>query len=161
MLAWTITPAFCISLFLLQWIKQQRPVLFLLSELDWNSNNPFFLSRFKEAFHTLYTILECLDATLPSTLPSRWVVESFLTSDILNAVACEGSHRMVRAEKLEQWTERLMRLGFDLVPFRDDTVDALAELVAVMDKRFRLQLSKGTARLSWNGTQTLFLQSWR
>ena len=105
--------------------------------------------------------MECLDATLPPSLLSRRVVESFLSSDILNAVACEGSHRRVRAEKFEQWTERLMRLGFDLVPLREDTIVALAELVTPMDNRFRLQLSKGTVRLSWSGTQTVFVQSWR
>ena len=109
---------------------------------------------------TLSAVFGCVDATIPVSMPVRKLFEAVVSSELLNVVACEGSLRSVRAEKLEQWKERLVRMGFDPVPLRDETQVALSELVEQTDRRFGVAFGFGVARLLWDGTPVGFVQSW-
>ena len=129
--------------------------------MDADFNGPFFLARFKEAFIRMSAVLESVDATLAGDCPTRPVIESVLGMELLNCVACEGSHRVIRTEKFEQWRERMRRVGFESVPLSDETVEALKGLVLGEDRRYGLAVGDGVARLSWCGTPFVFVGAWK
>lgn len=143
-----------------QWIYDQKPSCVLMAETDADFNSPFFLSRFKEAFMTLSAVFECSDATLSSSSLTRIVFDGVLATQLVNSVACDGSHRAFRTERFEQWRERMERIGFVSSPLDEETLEALKELTVCSDKRYRLSISHGVAKISWCGTPIMFLAKW-
>ena len=143
-----------------QWIYDRKPTCLLVAETDSDLNSPFFLSRFKEAFLTLSATFDCSCATLSPSSLTRIVFEGVLAAQLVNCVACEGSQRAFRTERCDQWADRLARMGFVEAPLSGDTVEALRELTLRSDRRYRLAVRHGFARLSWDGTPLMFLAKW-
>ncbi|KZV55517.1 GRAS family transcription factor [Dorcoceras hygrometricum] len=101
---------------ILQSIKKLNPTLLTVVEQDANHNGPFFLGRFLESLHYYSAIFDSLEATHPRNSPQRIVIESFhFAEEIRNIVACEGSNRMERHERADQWRRQLGRAGFQVV----------------------------------------------
>ena len=144
----------------LQWIQSHRPAAILLAETDADFNGPFFLSRFKEAYTRLSAIMESIDATLPVASPTRVVMEGMVGTELINTVGCEGFHRVIRAERFDQWSERMQKLGFERMPMRDETLEELRQVVMADDPRYRLNVTEGAASLSWCGTPLAFVATW-
>ncbi|KAH9328698.1 hypothetical protein KI387_000806, partial [Taxus chinensis] len=101
---------------ILSMIREQAPNIVTLVEQEASHNGPFFLGRFLEALHYYSAIFDSLDATLPQSSPERRKVEQLIfASEICNIVACEGSERVERHEKLEKWRKLMESKGFQNV----------------------------------------------
>lgn len=99
--------------------------------MDVNFNSPFFLSRFKEALGYFGTVFESVDSCTERACTKRQIFEeAYFARDILNVVACEGLQRMSRSERIEQWGDRLRRIGFSATPFPAPVADKLRMLYA-------------------------------
>ncbi|XP_030939458.1 GRAS family protein RAM1-like [Quercus lobata] len=101
----------------LQIIHKLSPKVLVLVEQDSSHNGPFFLGRFMEALHYYSAIFDSQDAMQPKYDTKRAKMEQFyLSEEIKNIVSCEGSARMERHERVDQWRRRLSRAGFQAAP---------------------------------------------
>ncbi|CAI5465306.1 unnamed protein product [Closterium sp. Yama58-4] len=149
---------------LLKWIFDLSPLLFLHIDLDSDANGPFFLPRFQNAARNFAAIVESLDTNLPHSAAPRQACEAFLAHDMVNSVACEGTHRWLRTERLEQWRKRMEAAGFRPKPLHAETVSAMRAVTEGRDGRFELKVDErwfgASAELRWRGTPTVFVAAW-
>ncbi|KAK3042651.1 hypothetical protein RJ639_000903 [Escallonia herrerae] len=89
---------------ILQAIKKLGPTLLTMVEQDANHNGPFFLGRFLESLHYYSAIFDSLEASLQRNSTERMKMEKLhYAEEIRNIVACEGSNRIERHERADQW----------------------------------------------------------
>lgn len=101
---------------ILQAIKKLSPILLTVVEQDANHNGPFFLGRFMESLHFYSAIFDSLEASLSWNSPQRMKIEKvLLAEEIRNIVAYEGSDRIERHERADQWRRQLGRAGFQVM----------------------------------------------
>ncbi|GJP31447.1 hypothetical protein CLOM_g12274 [Closterium sp. NIES-68] len=148
---------------LLKWIKSLNPVTVLHVGLDVDTNGPFFLARVREKITKFSAFLESLDCSMPHSAPTRAACEEFFARDLMNSIACEGTNRWFRSERLSQWQERMERMGFESVPVGTETLVAVRQITEGRDKRFKVELDSrsGAAVLSWHGLPIIFVAGWR
>ncbi|CAI7766905.1 unnamed protein product, partial [Closterium sp. NIES-53] len=149
---------------ILKWIFDLSPLLFLHVDLDADANGPFFLPRFQNAARNFAAIVESLDTNLPHSAAPRQACEAFLAHDMVNSIACEGTHRWLRTERLEQWRKRMEAAGFRPKPLHAETVSAMRAVTEGRDRRFELKVDErwfgASAELRWRGTPTVFVAAW-
>ncbi|KAG8483005.1 hypothetical protein CXB51_021925 [Gossypium anomalum] len=108
---------------LLAMIRNQAPNIVTLVEQEASHNGPYFLGRFLEALHYYSAIFDSLDATFPPDSAQRAKVEQYIFApEIRNIVACEGSERIERHERLEKWRKLMEGKGFKGVPLSANAV---------------------------------------
>ncbi|CAI5534584.1 unnamed protein product [Closterium sp. Naga37s-1] len=149
---------------ILKWIFDLSPLLFLHVDLDADANGPFFLPRFQNAARNFAAIVESLDTNLPHSAGPWQACEAFLAHDMVNSIACEGTHRWLRTERLEQWRKRMEAAGFRPKPLHAETVSAMRAVTEGRDRRFELKVDErwfgASAELRWRGTPTVFVAAW-
>ncbi|CAI5469013.1 unnamed protein product [Closterium sp. Yama58-4] len=147
----------------LKWIQALKPRLVLLAEVDAALNGPFFLARVRETFRSMLAFFSAVHATMPDSAisPVRFIWETMLFRELINCVGCEGIQRLIRAERLEQWQERMRRLGFEEVGLGRKTQAAMRETTEGRDGRFEVVSVGGAARLMWKGQPVLAVSAWR
>ncbi|CAI5937505.1 unnamed protein product [Closterium sp. NIES-64] len=146
---------------IIKWMHSLRPRLIILSELDARLNTPFFLARFHEALRFFPAFLDALYHTVPPASPLRALLQGMLLRKLVNCVGCEGAQRVVRPESMEQWQERMERLGFERVALSEETVGNMRALTECKDGRFGIQDAQGAARLTWKGSPIMAVGAWR
>ncbi|CAI5972392.1 unnamed protein product [Closterium sp. NIES-65] len=141
----------------LKWIQALKPRLVLLAEVDAALNGPFFLARVREIFRTMLAFISAVHATMPDSAisPVRFIWEGLMFRELINCVGCEGIQRLIRAERLEQWEERMGRLGFEEVGLGREALAAMRETTEGRDGRFEVVSVGGAARLMWKGQPVL------
>ncbi|CAI5958397.1 unnamed protein product [Closterium sp. NIES-64] len=167
----------------LQWIQALKPRLGLLAEVDAALNSPFSPSL---PFHSIPTPTNpskplqtppvdpspqappcppsrAVHATMPDSAisPVRFIWEGLMFRELINCVGCEGIQRLIRAERLEQWEERMGRLGFEEVGLGREALAAMRETTEGRDGRFEVVSVGGAARLMWKGQPVLAVSAWR
>ncbi|CAI7839070.1 unnamed protein product [Closterium sp. NIES-53] len=146
----------------LQAIMQLDPKVVALVEWDSNQQQPFFLSRFRDAllfFHNIFTSHDALASRF--SFGRRGFEEFVLAREMVNLVACEGMQRLVRAERLDQMHARMGRLGVAARPFSKRSMWGLRELIAPYPKGFAVERHPaGGVRLMWNGQSILGASAW-
>lgn len=155
--------SFCVFFFhvcSLQWIHSLSPKAFVLVEADANLNSPFFLQRMEEIVQRGARLYESWDSMLGPTGQAREVMEFLFQTDMTNTVACEGLHRFLRLERMEQWENRLITTGFSPLSFPDEAWQALGHLQS-MDRRLSVVRAGYSARLLCEGTPHLFASAWK
>ncbi|GJP52239.1 hypothetical protein CLOM_g11376 [Closterium sp. NIES-68] len=145
---------------LIKWLHGLRPRVVVLSEVDARLNTPFFLARFREALRFFLAFLDALHHTVPRASPLRALLQGMLLRKLVNCVGCEGAQRVVRPESMEQWQERMERLGFRRVALSADTMDNMRALTEHKDRRFGVQDAQGAARLTWKGSPIMAVGAW-
>ncbi|CAI7765501.1 unnamed protein product [Closterium sp. NIES-53] len=147
----------------LKWIQALKPRLVLLAEVDAALNGPFFLARVRETFRSMLAFISAVHATMPdsSISPIRFIWETLLFRELINCVGCEGIQRLIRAERLEQWQERMGRLGFEEVGLGREALAAMRGTTEGRDGRFEVVSVGGAARLMWKGQPLLAVSAWR
>ncbi|CAI5515291.1 unnamed protein product [Closterium sp. Naga37s-1] len=143
-------------------IMQLDPKVVALVEWDSNQQQPFFLSRFRDAllfFHNIFTSHDALASRF--SFGRRGFEEFVLAREMVNLVACEGMQRLVRAERLDQMHARMGRLGVAARPFSKRSMWGLRELIAPYPKGFAVERHPaGGVRLMWNGQSILGASAW-
>ncbi|KAH6795846.1 hypothetical protein C2S51_036832 [Perilla frutescens var. frutescens] len=145
---------------ILQAIKKLSPALVTVVEQDANHNGPFFLGRFLESLHYYSAIFDSLDATLPRNSPERMKIEkAHLAEEIHNVVAYEGSDRVERHERADQWRRQLGRAGFQVVG-----INCLSEAKMLVCgygcDGYTVATEKGCLQLGWKGRPIMLASAW-
>lgn len=93
------------------------PKVMVVTEQESNHNAPTLSERFTEALNFYAALFDCLESTVPRASVERARVEKMLLGEeIKNIIACEGSERRERHERLDRWVQRLELAGFGRVP---------------------------------------------
>ncbi|KVI10258.1 Transcription factor GRAS [Cynara cardunculus var. scolymus] len=101
---------------ILQAVKKLGPTLLTVVEQDANHNGPFFLGRFLESLHYYSAIFDSLEASMGRNSIERLKIErNHFAEEIRNIVAYEGTERVERHERADQWRRQLGRAGFQVV----------------------------------------------
>ncbi|MBA0739492.1 hypothetical protein Gogos_012759 [Gossypium gossypioides] len=148
---------------LLAMIRNQAPNIVTLVEQEASHNGPYFLGRFLEALHYYSAIFDSLDATFPPDSAQRAKVEQYIFApEIRNIVACEGSERIERHERLEKWRKLMEGKGFKGVPLSANAVTQSKILLGLYScDGYRLTEDKGCLLLGWQDRSILAASAWR
>ncbi|OMO99396.1 Transcription factor GRAS [Corchorus olitorius] len=148
---------------LLAMIRDQAPNIVTLVEQEASHNGPYFLGRFLEALHYYSAIFDSLDATFPPDSAQRAKVEQYIFApEIRNIVACEGSDRIERHERLEKWRSIMEGKGFKGVPLSANAVTQSKILLGLYScDGYRLTEDKGCLLLGWQDRAILAASAWR
>ncbi|XP_059282006.1 GRAS family protein RAD1-like [Lycium ferocissimum] len=145
---------------ILQAIKKLGPTLLTVVEQDANHNGPFFLGRFLESLHYYSAIFDSLEASLPRDSATRTMIEKcHYAEEIRNIVAYEGSDRIKRHERADQWRRQLGRAGFQVVGLKCMS-QARMMLSVYGSDGYSLASDKGCLLLGWKGRSIMFASAW-
>ncbi|KAJ4978356.1 hypothetical protein NE237_009136 [Protea cynaroides] len=93
------------------------PKIMLVTEQESNHNGSTLMDRLLEALYFYASLFDCLESTVSRASMDRMKVEKMLFGEeIKNIIACEGSERKERHEKLDKWIQRLDLAGFGRMP---------------------------------------------
>ncbi|KAJ6996821.1 scarecrow-like 3 [Populus alba x Populus x berolinensis] len=121
---------------ILQAIKKLNPTLLTVVEQDANHNGPFFLGRFIESLHYYSAIFDSLEATY------------------------EGSNRIERHERADQWRRQLSRAGFQVMGLKCMSQARMMLSVYGIDG-YTLATEKGCLLLGWKGRPLMLASAWQ
>ena len=146
---------------ILQAIKKLGPALLTMVEQDSNHNGPFFLGRFLESLHYYSAIFDSLEASLPRHSPQRMKIERLhFAEEIRNIVAYEGSDRIERHERADQWRRQLGRSGFQVTGLKCLSQARMMLSVYGCDG-YTLAGEKGCLLLGWKGRPIMLASAWQ
>ncbi|GAV73502.1 GRAS domain-containing protein [Cephalotus follicularis] len=146
---------------ILQAIKKLGPTLLTVVEQDANHNGPFFLGRFLESLHYYSAVFDSLESSLPRNSPQRMKIERHhYAEEICNIVAREGSDRIERHERAEQWRRQLGRAGFQVMAFKCMSQARMMLSVYGCDG-YTLASEKGCLLLGWRGRPIMLASAWQ
>ncbi|XP_022775502.1 DELLA protein RGL1-like [Durio zibethinus] len=148
---------------LLAMIRDQAPNIVTIVEQEASHNGPYFLGRFLEALHYYSAIFDSLDATFPPDSAQRAKVEQYIFApEIRSIVACEGSERIERHERLEKWRKLMEGKGFKGVPLSANAVTQSKILLGLYScDGYRLTEDKGCLLLGWQDRAIVSASAWR
>ncbi|KAF5477320.1 hypothetical protein F2P56_003969 [Juglans regia] len=146
---------------ILQAIKKLAPTAVTVVEQDANHNGPFFLGRFLESLHYYSAIFDSLEATLPRHSAQRMKIEMLhFAEEIRNIVAFEGSDRIARHERVDQWRRQLGRAGFKVMGLTCMSQARMMLSVYGCDG-YTLATDKGCLLLGWKGKPIMLASAWQ
>ncbi|KAL0300951.1 UNVERIFIED_CONTAM: GRAS family protein RAM1 [Sesamum radiatum] len=146
---------------ILQSVKKLNPVLLTVVEQDANHNGPFFLGRFLESLHYYSAIFDSLDASLPRNSQQRIKIEKFhFAEEIRNVVAYEGSDRVERHERADQWRRQIGRAGFQVVGLKC-LKQAKMMVCGYGVDGYSVGSEKGCLQLGWKGRPIMIASAWQ
>ncbi|KAJ6996822.1 DELLA protein GAI1 [Populus alba x Populus x berolinensis] len=146
---------------ILQAIKKLNPTLLTVVEQDANHNGPFFLGRFIESLHYYSAIFDSLEASLPRNSPQRIKMEKVqFSTEICNIIAYEGSNRIERHERADQWRRQLSRAGFQVMGLKCMSQARMMLSVYGIDG-YTLATEKGCLLLGWKGRPLMLASAWQ
>ncbi|OMO78488.1 Transcription factor GRAS [Corchorus capsularis] len=146
---------------ILQAIKKLSPALITVVEQDANHNGPFFLGRFLESLHYYSAVFDSLEASLPRHSPQRMKIERLhFAEEIRNIVAYEGSDRIERHERADQWRRQLGRAGFQVMGLKCLSQARMMLSVYGCDG-YTLGSEKGCLLLGWKGRPIMLASAWQ
>ncbi|KAH7513464.1 hypothetical protein FEM48_Zijuj12G0202700 [Ziziphus jujuba var. spinosa] len=89
---------------LMKMIRNIKPYVMIVAEVEGNHNSPAFVNRFTEAFFFFDAYFDCLEAFLKWDDPNRMITESlYFGQAISNIVATEGEERKTQHVKINVW----------------------------------------------------------
>ncbi|KAK4355071.1 hypothetical protein RND71_024042 [Anisodus tanguticus] len=145
---------------ILQAIKKLGPTLLTVVEQDTNHNGPFFLGRFLESLHYYSAIFDSFEASLPRDSSTRIKIEKcHYAEEIRNIVAYEGSNRIERHERADQWRRQFARADFQVVGLKCMS-QARMMLSVYGSDGYTLASDKGCLLMGWKGRPIMFASTW-
>lgn len=139
------------------------PKLMVITEQDSNHNGSSLMERLFEALYSYAALFDCLESTMSRTSLERLKVEKMLFGEeIKNIIACEGSERKERHEKLEKWIQRLDLAGFGNVPLSYyGMLQARRLLQGYGCDGYRIKEENGCVLMSWQDRPIFSVSAWR
>ncbi|CAI9756726.1 unnamed protein product [Fraxinus pennsylvanica] len=99
--------------------------------------------------------------TIPRTSPERIKIENFhLAEQIRNVIAFEGSNRIERHERADQWRRQLARAGFQVVGMKCMS-QARTMISAYGSDGYTISSEKGCLLLGWKGRPIMLASAWQ
>lgn len=148
----------------LQKIRDLSPKVVVVVEQDASHNGPFFLGRFMEALHYYSAIFDSLDAMLPKYDTRRAKMEQFyFAEEIKNIISCEGSSRVERHQRLDQWRRRMSRAGFQPGPIKMIITEEAKQWLEKVKpcEGYTVVEEKGCLVLGWKSKPIIAASCWK
>ncbi|KAI3675644.1 hypothetical protein L1987_85236 [Smallanthus sonchifolius] len=147
---------------ILQLIKKLGPTLLTVAEQDASHNGPFFLGRFLESLHYYSAIFDSLEASMGRSSIERMKIErNHFAEEIRNIVAYEGTERVERHERADQWRRQLGRAGFQVVAGMKDHQATMIRSLRSGDGYTVGNDQKGHVLLGWKGRPIMLAAAWK
>ncbi|XP_076945180.1 GRAS family protein RAD1-like [Bidens hawaiensis] len=147
---------------ILQSIKKLGPTLLTVVEQDANHNGPFFLGRFLESLHYYSAIFDSLEASMGRESIERMKIEkNHFAEEIKNIVAYEGTYRVERHERADQWWRQLWRAGFQVVTGMMNRETNVMNSLRYGDGYTVRSDQKGYILLGWKGRPIMLDATWQ
>ncbi|XP_021834014.1 scarecrow-like protein 3 [Prunus avium] len=137
------------------------PKLMVITEQESNHNGHTLMDRIMEALNFYGALFDCLESTVPRSPMERQKVEKMLFGEeIKNIIACEGTERTERHEKLEKWILRLELAGFGRVPLSyHGMLQARRQLQGY--EGFKIKEENGCLVICWHDRPLFSISAWR
>lgn len=139
------------------------PKIMVVTEQDSNHNGSTLMERLLEALYSYAALFDCLESTMTRTSLERFKVEKLLFGEeIKNIIACEGSERKERHEKLDKWVQRLDSAGFGNVPLSYyGLLQARRLLQGYGCDGYRIKEENGSVLICWQDRPLYSVSAWR
>lgn len=140
------------------------PKLMVITEQESNHNSSTLMERVMEALNFYAALFDCLESTVLSrALIDRQRIEKMLFGEeIKNIIACEGSERKERHEKLEKWILRLELAGFGRVPLSfHGMLQAKRLLQSYGYDGYKIKEENGCIVIYWHDRPLFSVSAWR
>ncbi|VVB00657.1 unnamed protein product [Arabis nemorensis] len=139
------------------------PKIMVVTEQDSDHNGSTLMERLLESLYTYAALFDCLETKVPRTSQDRIKVEKmFFGEEIKNIIACEGSERRERHEKLEKWSQRIDLAGFGNVPLSYYAMlQARRLLQGYGFDGYRIKEESGCAVICWQDRPLYSVSTWR
>ncbi|MED6168553.1 hypothetical protein PIB30_012826 [Stylosanthes scabra] len=144
-------------------IRNIKPSIMIVLEIDSNHNSPSFVNRFIETLFYCSAFFDCIETCLQEDSESRMAVEIVCSVGIRNIVAAEGTERTVRNVKLDVWRRFFARYRMVETGFSESSLYQ-ANLVArefCFSKFCSVDKNGESLIISWKGTPMHSLSAWR
>ncbi|CAL0329768.1 unnamed protein product [Lupinus luteus] len=144
-------------------VKQVKPEIVTVVELEANHNGPGFLDRFTESLHYYSTMFDSLEGSAPVESQDKLLSEVYLGKQICNVVACEGLDRVERHETLNQWRTRFGSAGFIPVHLGSNAFKQASMLLALFagGDGYRVEENNGCLMLGWHTRPLIATSAWK
>lgn len=97
---------------ILRALRDLKPRVLTICNIDSDFNGGFFLPRFRAAVHSFWAFFDGNELVGARDDIGRAIFERVLHNDIVNVVACEGTERKSRCETGEKVVIRMQKAGF-------------------------------------------------
>ncbi|KAJ9190599.1 hypothetical protein P3X46_001784 [Hevea brasiliensis] len=139
------------------------PKLMVITEQESNHNGFTLMERVTEALNYYAALFDCLESTVSRVSVERQKVEKMLFGEeIKNIIACEGTNRKERHEKLEKWILRLEMAGFGRVPLSyHGMLQASRLLQSYGYDGYKIKEENGCLVICWHSRPLFSISAWR
>ncbi|KAL1350918.1 hypothetical protein HN51_014887 [Arachis hypogaea] len=144
-------------------IRNIKPSIMIVLEIDSNHNSPSFVNRFIDALFYFSAFMDCLETCLKEDSECRMAVEAVCAAGIRNIVAAEGKERTVRNVKLDVWRRFFARYKMVETGFSESSLYQ-ANLVAkefTFGKFCSVDKNGKSLIVSWKGAPMHSLSAWK
>ena len=144
-------------------IRNIKPSIMIVLEIESNHNSPSFVNRFIEALFFYSAFFDCVETCIERDNECRMAIEAILSVGIRNIVATEGRERTVRNVKIDVWRRFFARYRMVETGFSESSLYQ-ANLVAkefAFGKFCTIDHNGKSLIVAWRGTPMHSLSAWR
>ncbi|XP_061350135.1 DELLA protein RGL1-like [Gastrolobium bilobum] len=144
-------------------IRNIKPSIMIVLEVEANHNSPSFVHRFVEALFFYSAFFDCLETCIKQENGCRMATENIFSAGIRNIVAMEGRERTVRSVKIDVWRRFFARYRMVETGFSKSCLYQ-ADLVAKEFAFGKLCTIEGNGKcliVGWKGTPMHSISAWR
>ncbi|KAG6409953.1 hypothetical protein SASPL_127997 [Salvia splendens] len=139
------------------------PKIMVVTEHESDHNGRYLMERLSESLHFYAALFDCMESTLPRASLERQRMEKMvLGEEIKNIIACEGTERRERHEKLEKWSQKLEGAGFAGVPLSYYAMlQAKRLLQGYKCDGYKIRDENGSVVICWQDRPIYSVSAWR
>lgn len=144
-------------------LRSLSPKLMVITEQESNHNGFTLMERVTKALNFYAALFDCLESTVSRASLERHKVEKMLFGEeIKNIIACEGTERKERHEKLEKWILRLELAGFGSIPLSyHGRLQANRLLQSYGYDGYKIKEENGCLLICWQDRPLFSVSAWR
>ncbi|KAG6781679.1 hypothetical protein POTOM_014591 [Populus tomentosa] len=144
-------------------LRSLSPKLMVITEQESNHNGLSLMERVTKALNFYAALFDCLESTVSRASLERHKVEKMLFGEeIKNIIACEGTERKERHEKLEKWILRLELAGFGSIPLSyHGRLQANRLLQSYGYDGYKIKEENGCLLICWQDRPLFSVSAWR
>lgn len=143
-------------------LRGLSPKIMVVTEQESNHNGSSLKERFVESLYFYAAMFDCLELTVARQWAERARAERLFGEEIKNIIACEGSERKERHEKLEKWMQRMEMCGFWRVGLsHGGLMQARRMLQGFGSDGYRVREENGCFFFCWQERALFSVSAWR
>ncbi|GAA0151145.1 hypothetical protein LIER_09928 [Lithospermum erythrorhizon] len=149
---------------LMRMIRNTKPSLMVVAEVESNHNSRVFVNRFIEALFFFGAQFDSLEDCMKNDETNRSIMESFYFSKgIHNTMATEGEQRAFRQVKVEVWRSFFLRFGLLETPLSKSSLSQAKQVLAKYScgSSCTIDMDGECLIMGWKGTPLYSLSAWR